>query len=100
MSPRPIKRRCISFYPDADLFSPIPRRVASGIINLHQDELEALRLVDYLGLNQEEAARQMGVSRGTVWRLLDSGRKKVVAMLVEHKQLVVKIATQLQSRKV
>jgi len=74
--------------------------VASGIINLHQDELEALRLVDYLGLNQEEAARQMGVSRGTVWRLLDSGRKKVVAMLVEHKQLVVKIATQLQSRKV
>ncbi|RLF40358.1 MAG: hypothetical protein DRN12_05565 [Thermoplasmata archaeon] len=90
MSPRPVKHRCIRFTPDAEFFSPIPKRMASGIIELYRDELEALRLVDYMGLSQEEAAKRMEVSRGTVWRLLDSGRKKIVAMLVEHKELIVK----------
>lgn len=53
------------------------------------DELEALRLIDYQGLTQEEAAERMGISRGTVWRCLDSARKKVVAMLVERRELIV-----------
>ena len=52
------------------------------------DEMEALRLVDYEGLLQEEAAQRMGVSRGTVWRCLDSARRKVGAMLVEGRELV------------
>ena len=90
MSPRPIKHRCIRFSPDAEFFSPIPKRMASGVIELYRDELEALRLVDYMGLSQEEAAKRMEVSRGTVWRLLDSGRRKVVAMMVEHKELMVR----------
>ena len=63
--------------------------MASGIVELYADEVEALRLVDYEGLSQEEAAESMKISRGTVWRLLQSGRKKIVAMLVEHKQLKV-----------
>jgi len=53
------------------------------------DELEALRLVDYHGLTQEEASERMGVSRGTVWRCLDSARRKIVAMLVENRELIV-----------
>ncbi len=53
------------------------------------DELEALRLVDYEGLLQEEAAQRMGVSRGTVWRCLDSARRKVAAMLVEGREIVI-----------
>jgi predicted DNA-binding protein (UPF0251 family) len=56
---------------------------------LTPDELEALRLVDYEGLLQEEAARRMGVSRGTVWRCLDSARRKVGAMLVEGRELII-----------
>ena len=63
--------------------------MASGIVELYADEVEALRLVDYEGLRQEEAAESMKISRGTVWRLLQSGRKKIVAMLIEHKQLKV-----------
>ena len=63
--------------------------MASGIVELYADEVEALRLVDYEGLSQEEAAESMKISRGTVWRLLQSGRKKIVAMVVEHKQLKV-----------
>ena len=63
--------------------------MASGIVELYADEIEALRLVDYEGLSQEEAAESMKISRGTVWRLLQSGRKKIVAMVVEYKQLKV-----------
>ncbi len=52
-------------------------------------ELEAMRLVDYEGLSQEEAAERMGVSRGTVWRLLTSARKKVTEAIIFGKKLVV-----------
>jgi predicted DNA-binding protein (UPF0251 family) len=58
-------------------------------IFLTLDEFEALRLVDYEGLLQEEAAQRMGVSRGTVWRCLDSARRKVAAMLVEGREIVI-----------
>jgi len=37
---------------------------------LHIDELETLKLCDLDGLTQEEAGRKMGVSRGTVQRIL------------------------------
>ena len=47
------------------------------------DEVEALRLVYYLGLSQSEAAERMGVSRGTLWRLLSSARRKVATALAE-----------------
>ena len=90
MTPRPIKHRCIEFYPDTDVFSPIPRRFTTGTIILYRDELEAVRLVDYQGLNQEEASNRMRISRGTLWRLLNSGRKKIVSMIIERKELTVK----------
>ena len=53
------------------------------------DELEALRLIDYQGLTQEEAAKNMKISRGTVWRCLDRARKKIVTMLVENRELII-----------
>ena len=56
-------------------------------INMSYDELEALRLVDYEGLTQEETAKRMGISRGTVWRCLDSARRKTARMLVEGREL-------------
>jgi len=50
-------------------------------------ELEAFRLVDFEGLSQEEAAREMGVSRGTVWRLLQRARYKVAQALSEGRAI-------------
>lgn len=58
-------------------------------ILIGEDEVEALRLVDYLGKSQDEAALSMGVSRGTVWRCVDSGRRKLSAMVIEGRPLVV-----------
>lgn len=57
-------------------------------INL--DEFEALRLVDYEGLSQIEAGDEMQVSRATVQRLLISGRKKFIDVLLGNKALEIK----------
>ena len=52
-------------------------------IQLSRDELEVLRLCDLLGMTQEQAGREMGVSRGTVQRLAVAARSKVARALVE-----------------
>ena len=57
------------------------------IIELGLDELEAMRLCDFDGMQQEEAADAMGVSRGTIQRLLESGRRKTLDALVGGKAL-------------
>jgi predicted DNA-binding protein (UPF0251 family) len=52
-------------------------------------EIEAQRLVDVEGLTQKEAGERMGVSRGTVWRLLQAARKKVGQSLAEGRPLLI-----------
>ena len=52
------------------------------------DELEALRLCDLEGLSQAEAGGRMGVSRGTVQRILASARRKTADALTGCKALV------------
>lgn len=59
------------------------------IFNLREDELEALRLCDLEGFDQEGAGERMGVSRGTVQRLLKSGRKTVIETLVTGAALLI-----------
>jgi uncharacterized protein len=59
------------------------------IIHLAQDELEVLHLCDGEGNNQIEAGISMGVSRGTVQRLLAGARSKVVRALVGQKTLAI-----------
>jgi predicted DNA-binding protein (UPF0251 family) len=58
-------------------------------IYIDSAEVEAQRLVDLEGLSQEEAGRRMGISRGTVWRLLQTARKKTVQALVEGRALLI-----------
>lgn len=54
---------------------------------LDLDEFEAMRLCDLEGLEQAQAGEQMGVSRGTVQRLLETGRKKLISAIVERKSI-------------
>jgi len=51
-------------------------------ISMSLEELEALRLVDLLDLDQEEAAFYMGISRKALWNDLMNARRKVAACLV------------------
>lgn len=62
----------------------------SSLIILDMEEWEALRLVDYAGMDQQTAARSMGISRQSVQTLLASGRAKLARMVVEG--LTLKIA--------
>ena len=74
--------------PRIDEFRPVPPSGAAPI-ELDAAELEAFKLVDLEDLSQEEAGVRMGVSRGTVWRLLHRARRKVAQALVEARTLTV-----------
>ena len=69
-------------------FIPEPITSSESIV-IEPAEVEALRLVDLEGLSQEEAGIEMGVSRGTIWRFLQSARRKVARALTEGRPLVV-----------
>lgn len=88
---RPMKPRMIRYSPNFYRFVPVQeiQSISKDVVIMSPDEFEALRLVDYEGLLQEEAAKLMGVSRGTVWRCLDSARRKVASMLIEGRELVI-----------
>lgn len=66
-----------------------PLRDLEQII-IYRDEMEAMFLCDAENLTQEEAGKRMGVSRGTVQRLLAQARKKTVKAIVLGKALLVK----------
>ena len=59
-------------------------------VAIGHDELEAMFLCDAEGLTQEEAGKRMGVSRGTVQRLLAQARKKAIEAVVLGKALMIK----------
>lgn len=59
------------------------------IIELKHDELEAMKLCDMDDLTQEQAGERMGISRGTVQRLLMSARKKVIRSILEKSAIVI-----------
>jgi uncharacterized protein len=54
-------------------------------VRLSIEEAEALRLKDLEGLEQEEAAGKMAVSRPTFQRILASARRKVADVLLNGK---------------
>ncbi|HUI46819.1 MAG TPA: DUF134 domain-containing protein [Nitrospirota bacterium] len=91
MSPRCKKPRYCSCTFKGKAFKPagIPMSKVDQI-TLSRDELESLKLCDLDDLTQEEAGARMGVSRGTVQRILNAARKKVAAALARGKAIVYK----------
>ena len=89
MSPRSKKPRNCRCTFKGKAFKPtgIPMSKVAQIA-LSRDELEALKLCDLDDLTQEQAGRKMGVSRGTIQRILSAGRKKVAQALTRGGTLV------------
>ena len=56
-------------------------------------EVEAFRLVDMEGLSQEEAGQRMSISRGTIWRLVQSARRKTSQALSEGRPIYIVTST-------
>lgn len=84
--PRRVRCRRVSFVPEVNFFSPTGRyRVCKDEVVLSVEEFEALRLKDYLNLEQEEAARQMQVSRQTYQRVLGKAHFKIADALTNGK---------------
>ena len=84
--PRSAKCRRVCQMPSHCHFAP--ERPGEGeAVSLTVEEYEALRLLDYLGLNQEEAAARMGVARTTVQRIYAQARRKLASFLVEGRPL-------------
>jgi predicted DNA-binding protein (UPF0251 family) len=88
--PRHKKRRCCRGHHGEKIFKPVATPLHRlKRLELQEDQLEAIRLCDLEGLSQEEAGERMGISRGTVQRLLASGRKALVEFVTEGTSLEV-----------
>jgi len=62
-----------------------------GMTMLSLDQFEALRLCDHDRLEQEEAGRVLGVSRGTVQRLLYTARHQIVEAFLNNNAIIVNL---------
>ena len=85
---RPPKHRRVAFVPDVTYFKPagIPLRILEEV-NLSVEEAEAIRLKDLEGLEQEECAQKMNISRPTFQRVLASARQKIADALLSGKAI-------------
>ena len=85
---RPTKCRRVAFIPEVVYFKPagVPLRVLEEVC-LSVEEAEAIRLKDLEGLEQEECAEKMKISRPTFHRVLASARKKVADALLNGKAI-------------
>lgn len=85
---RPMKKRRVSALPPCTRFMPQEGEDASEV-TISLEEYECIRLLDYIGMTQEECARQMGVARTTVQALYLAARKRMAGCLVEGRPLVI-----------
>lgn len=86
--PRPTKFRKVEFFPEECYFVPFGKENCSeSCIALKIEELEAMRLKDIEGLNQEACAEKMQISRQTFQNIIDSARKKVALALTEGRAI-------------
>lgn len=86
--PRPKRPRTIHSAPSVGGFTPSGNAQA-GEISLSLEEYEAIRLIDFEGLDQAQASVQMGISRQTFGRVLKSARFTLSKALVKGLQLKV-----------
>ncbi|MGI6574309.1 MAG: DUF134 domain-containing protein [bacterium] len=86
--PRIPKWRRVEYMPEITLFKPagVPFRDLEEVV-LTVEEVEAIRLKDLEGLEQETCAERMQVSRPTFHRIIGSARGKVAEALIAGKAI-------------
>ena len=86
--PRPPNWRCVNFIPQITYFKPVGVPLSRlEEVCLSVEEAESIRLKDLEGLEQEECAQRMHISRPTFHRVLESARKKVAESLITGKAI-------------
>ncbi len=86
--PRPTMWRTVAGLPAVTYFKPagVPLRLLSEV-TLAVEEMEAIRLKDMEGLEQEECAQKMSISRPTFHRVLKAARQKVADAFLNGKAI-------------
>lgn len=84
MKPRGRPKKCIVVRADPRIsqFSPRGKPGRPNEVELSLGEFEAIRLADFIGLSQTEAAKSMQVSQQTFSRILIGARKSLANALV------------------
>jgi len=87
MGRQPLWRR-VDFIPHITYFKPTGVPAAHlQEVRLSVEEAEAIRLKDLQGLEQEECAQKMNISRTTFARLLGSARERMADALLNGKAI-------------
>lgn len=75
-------------FPEKIYFKPrgVPVSMLDEVV-LTVDELESMRLADFEGLYQEQAAENMHISRQTFGRILESAHRKTADALINGKAI-------------
>ena len=85
---RPVKLRCVAQLPSTGFFRPVgPAANVLQKVCLSVEEIESVRLKDLEGLEQEECAQEMHISRPTFHRILELARKKLADALINGKAI-------------
>lgn len=86
---RPIKQRQISSpYSEVHFFPSGNNNSDADNILFLAEEYESVKLIDYEGLNQSQAAKLMRISRPTFTRIYKQARIKIATSLIEKKVLI------------
>jgi predicted DNA-binding protein (UPF0251 family) len=75
----------VGFIPHNSCFHPQVHNQDEVVLSI--EEVEAIRLSDYLEMEQDRASESMNVSRGTFQRILNAARKKTAEALVHGKTI-------------
>ncbi len=85
---RPCKRKRIRGRPNSSYFKPAGiRMIELDEVILTSAEFEAVRLKDFLNLEQNECAEKMEISQPTFHRLLIGARRKIADSIVNGKAI-------------
>lgn len=86
--PRPRLCRRIDFNPNITYFKPqgVPMRDLE-IVEITNEEVEALRLKNLRGYEQTQCAEIMRTSQSTFQRILSSAHRKISEALIEGKAI-------------
>jgi len=88
--PRPQKYRNVCHPPKMKGFKPFGiARCATEHVVLQYDEYEAIKLVNYESLSQDDAAERMNVSRPTLTRIYNNALFKISQAFVEGKSIII-----------
>lgn len=88
--------RCRRFIPQGStekgiVFLPIPSDAShiqvTESVDIYPEELEVLKKIYVEGLTVDQAALALGLSNATLWRILDSSRRKIVDALLTLKPI-------------